>query len=198
MSDKFFRTATGALERSNLYTGSGSDLQTVRAMDMMIEGGSGGVISRGGGSRVWMLMPQLKLIGLGYAVSEKYQYVVADCRDCGGAFHYYDFVVWPASGYFPNSLDAFTATTPWSVHLNPEHYATPAKKNLTVTLTRASDGKVWTFSDADKSSGEKYFDVNQLKHYSCRSSPFDYTSIFFRPDGIDKYEGTYIVGEKSI
>ena len=193
MSDKFFRTATNALQWSNYYAGSGSDLQTAHAMDMMIEGGSGSVVSRGGGSRVWMLMPQMKLIGFGYAVSEKRQYVVADCRDYGGDFGYYDFVSWPASGNFPNNLDAFTATTPWSVHLNPEQYAAPARKNLTVTLTRASDGRVWTFNNADKTSGEKYFSVSQIKHYSCRSSEFDYSSIYFRPDGIDSYEGTYTV-----
>ena len=191
MSDKFYKTATNALQWSNYYAGSGSDLQTAHAMDMMIEGS--GIVSRGGGSRVWMLMPQMKLIGFGYAVSENRQYVVADCRDYGGDFGYYDFVSWPASGNFPNNLDAFTASTEWSVHLNPEQYAAAARKDLTITLTRASDGRVWTFNNSDKTTGEKYLNVNQIKHFSCRSSPFDYSSIYFRPDGIDRYEGTYTV-----
>lgn len=188
MSDKFYKTANNALERSNYYSGSGSDLQTAHAMDMMIEGGSGSVVSRGGGSRVWMLMPQMKFFGFGYAVSEKRQYVVADCRDYGGDFGYYDFVSWPASGNFPNNLDAFTPSTEWSVHLNPEHYASLTAKNVSVTLTRASDGKVWTFSGANNT-----LSVDKLRHYSCRSSPFDYNSIYFTPDGVDKYEGTYTV-----
>ena len=187
MSDKLFKAATNALERSNYYSGAGSDLQTAHGMDMMIAGG-GGVVSRGGGSRVWMLMPQMKFYGFGYAVSDNRQYLVADCRDYGGDFGYYDFVSWPASGNFPNNLDAFTPSTQWSVHLNPEHYASITTKNVAVTVTRASDGKVWTFSGANNT-----LSVDKLKHYSCRSSSFDYNSIYFTPDGVDKYEGTYTV-----
>ena len=53
----------------------------------------------------------------------------------------YDFVAWPAAGNFPNDL--FVGSDPWSVSLNTKYYMKPDIDEVSVTITRQSDGKSW-------------------------------------------------------
>lgn len=54
----------------------------------------------------------------------------------------YDFVAWPASGYFPSTL--FASGQAWNVTLDLEKYTVPELSALTVAITRRGGGKVWT------------------------------------------------------
>lgn len=205
MSSSFYSNAANATQKSTIYRVTSANYQLVHSIDVLMEGSDSGASTRLGElkgndistlySRMWMLWPQTKYIGIGYALRGNTQYVTVDVTDYSQKYYYYDFVSWPASGNFPNNTDAFTSDSPWSVHLNPENYSKPAAKDLTVTITRASDGKVWTITSADsyQEGAEKFLSVNARKHYSCTGVYLEYSSIIFRPDGIDKYEGTYTV-----
>ena len=101
------------------------------------------------GHRRWLLNPRLLNVGLGYAQSlNSENYSVTKVFDQSGAAVDFDFIAFPASGNFPTNL--FTADVPWSVTLNPQRFVIPELADLTVTITRKSDGKSWTL---DASTG---------------------------------------------
>ena len=101
--------------------------------------------------------------------------------DRSGAGCDYDFIGWPASGSFPAQL--FNGGTAWSVTLNPTAYQTAVKSALTVTLTRESDGRTWTFSSR---GSDGFFNVTS-------SGYGEGYCVIFRPEGVDDYMGTYTV-----
>lgn len=143
------------------------------------------------GHRRWQLNPKLGKVGFGYVDNGNgYRRFTAEkVFDSSGNTSDYEFIAWPASGNFPNDLSAFTKNTAWSVSVNPERYRRPAAEELTVTLTRASDGRVWTFSGQEQyiaDSSGRYFNVDTVGYGidNC---------IIFRPDGISGYEGVYTV-----
>ena len=175
MSRSLYDMASESIADSTLYHVTSPDNQMVQAIDALMEGTGRGITTTRGNSirtlysRMWMLWPYPLYVGFGYAKNGNDQYVTVDVTDYSQDYHYYDFISWPASGNFPNNLDAFTSSSPWSVYLNPEVYSMPQSKDITVTITRASDGRVWTISGAGsyKTSDEKYFAVNAQKHWNC-------------------------------
>ncbi len=101
------------------------------------------------GHRRWFLNPSLGKVGFGYAESAwGSSYIVNKVFDRSATYGDYDFIAWPASGYFPN--DIFDTTTPWSVTLNPAKFNTSASvlNSAVVKITRESDGKSWTITQA--------------------------------------------------
>ena len=101
------------------------------------------------GHRRWFLNPSLGKVGFGYAESVRgSSYIVNKVFDRSATYGDYDFISWPASGYFPN--DIFDASTPWSVTLNPAKFNTSASvlNSAVVKITRVSDGKSWTITQA--------------------------------------------------
>lgn len=95
-------------------------------------------------------------------------------------------MAWPASGNFP--ADLFGGNIAWSVTLNPGKYQTPSQNSLTVTLTRQSDGRKWTFS------GSGYTSANSDSYFNVENTNYGVPNcIIFRPDGISSYDGTYTV-----
>lgn len=108
--------------------------------------------------------------------------------DKSGAGCDYDFISWPASGNFPSDLTAFSKNTLWHISLNPEKYQIPDQSQITVTLTRQSDGKVWTFSGTNWTASETgaYFNVDK-NNYGVNNA------VIFRPDEITEYVGVYTV-----
>ena len=114
--------------------------------------------------------------GQGYS-----RYVAEMVHDRSGAGCDYDFIGWPASGSFPAQL--FDGDTAWSVILNSTAYQTAVKSALTVTLTRESDGKTWTFSSR---GSDGFFNVTS-------SGYGEGYCVIFRPEGVEAYKGTYTV-----
>lgn len=176
MSEEFYKEAYSACASSNLA--AGRDL--VGSIDMWMDDTdrtSVGAL----GHRRWQLNPGMGKTGFGYATrsGSRYNgYAAEKSFDSSAPAFDYDFIGWPASGNFPSDL--FGGYVGWSVSLNPEKYQAPSKSQVKVTLTRKSDGKVWT------SGSNLYFEVDRTG-YGVKNC------IIFRPDGISKYEGLYTV-----
>ena len=104
------------------------------------------------GHRRWILYPSLLNTGFGYAQSvSNRSYIAMKVFRCEAVAKEpdYNFISWPASGYFPNDILP-NYGIPWSITVNPKKYQRPSIENLKVTVTRLSDGKTWVM---DKSTG---------------------------------------------
>ena len=188
MEDSFYQKGYEATSSSNLSYFSWADTDPLgMSVDMFMDDSDAGNVSRVGHRR-WQLNPELGKVGFGYARSDSGMgYVGEYVFDRSGAGCDYEFVAWPASGNFPN--DIFPSTSAWSITLNPEEYRAPSLDGVTVTLTRDSDGAVWSFRgglDGTPSNTGKYFNVDNVGYGvdNC---------IIFRPDGVDSYDGVYTV-----
>lgn len=79
------------------------------------------------------------------------------------------------------------------ITLNIDEYNAPVQSQITVRLTRESDGKTWTFHGSNyRTSSSLYFHVDTDGYGSDRNC------IIFRPDDIDSYEGVYTVEVEGI
>lgn len=184
MSDSFYRRAYEASSSSNLAAG----VTLTYAVDGWMDDSDTYNIDRLG-HRCWQLYPTLGKVGFGYVepTESRYRsYAAEKVFDTSGSGCDYDFISWPASGNFPSDL--FAHNTAWSVTLDPTKYQTPRQSDLTVTLTRQSDGKSWTFQGDGyaPSYNEDYFNVD-LDYYGVPNC------IIFRPEGVETYAGTYTV-----
>lgn len=96
------------------------------------------------GHRRWFLNPELLNVGFGYAQSaSRNNYSVMKVFDRSG-YADYDFVAYPAAGNFPTQL--FDGSVVWSVTVNPNKFQTPVRENISITITRQSDGRSWTMN----------------------------------------------------
>lgn len=184
MSDSFYQRAYAASSSSNLAAG----VTLTYAVDGWMDDSDTSNIDRLGHRR-WQLNPVLGKVGFGYVepTDSRYRsYAAEKVFDKSGGRCDYDFIAWPASGNFPSEL--FSSTTAWSISLNPEQYQTPSQSDLTVSLTRQSDGKTWTFRGDGYAASyqEDYFNVD-LGSYAVPNC------IIFRPAGIDEYAGSYTI-----
>lgn len=141
------------------------------------------------GHRRWILHPPLQRVGFGYAhtleqedgANELSVYGVMHVFDTGRAENWSGSVVpWPSEGNVP--MELFHAGDPWSVSLNPERFAQPNVSEVSVTLTRERDRRVWTLDEADSVVSEEgeFFTVS-VDGYGW---PY---CIIFRPSGIDGF-----------
>lgn len=178
MGDSFYQQAKSASASSNLAAGH----TLTGAVDAFMDDSDASNIATLGHRR-WQLNPTLGKVGFGYAVSGRgySRYVAEKVHDRSGAGCDYDFIGWPASGSFPAQL--FDGDTAWSVTLNPAEYQAAVKSALTVTLTRESDGRTWTFSSR---GSDGFFNVTS-------SGYGEGYCVIFRPEGVETYEGTYTV-----
>ena len=178
MDERFYAQAKSAASSSNLSAGR----NLPGAVDAFMDDSDTSNISSLGHRR-WQLNPALGKVGFGYAVSGTGygSFVVEKIFDKSGGDVDYDFISWPASGSFPAEI--FDGGTAWSITLNPKLYETPDKSGVTVTLTRDSDGKTWTFRSG---AADGFFNVN-TSGYGVSNC------IIFRPDGVGAYEGSYTV-----
>ena len=193
MSDAFYRQAYSASSSSNLAAGR----TLTGSVDLWMEDSDRSNVDRLGHRR-WQLNPTMGKVGFGYAEAKNtlYRtYAAEKVFDTSGNGCDYDFVAWPASGNFPSEL--FNSDIAWSVSLNPEQYQIPRRpemlENVTVTLTRQADGKVWTFhgDNYPATDSDAYFNVDTA-NYGIPNC------IIFRPDGIQKYAGRYTVQIKGL
>lgn len=191
MDEEFFRVAKTTSARSNLSAGR----TVLSAVDGLMEDSSEGNIPTVGHRR-WQLSPALTQVGFGFVNNGKgpYRTFVAEKVFDGptsAASVDYDFISWPASGYFPNNLIGFIERTPWSVTLNPDKYQLSDEeemcREITVTLTRQSDGQVWRFSGNEYDpKGRPYFRVDRAGYGVANC-------IIFAPYSIMRYQGVYTV-----
>lgn len=191
MDDFFYQMGHNATSSCNIYQGTNATLpQAVEAFFDDSDAANLPML----GHRRWVLNPAMGKTGLGFSPSGftngslPYNFAALWAFDTSGPGVDYNFISWPASGNFPNTL--FHTSQAWSVTLNTERYAVPAPDQLTVTLTRAADGKVWTLSGAGSvtpSDRGAYLGVN-TDAYGVPNV------LIFRPDlGGESYRGVYTV-----
>ncbi len=117
------------------------------------------------GHRRWLLNPYMLTTAFGYVEkgANKYANVLA-FDESNTDLDYYDFIAYPANGYFPNNL--IDNTIPWSVSLNTSLYKVESRDDINIKITKKSNGQTWTISQSDyKSSpaeGDKYFNYNSV------------------------------------
>lgn len=129
------------------------------------------------GHRRWILDADMSATGFGYYEKYSAVYVIdySTPRQLDAVWDpACDFASWPAAGHFPSSF--FTNTAAWTVILRSDgRFLAGSPADFTVTLTRASDGKVWRLDASDNTvteSGE-YFNYNEK--IGCYA-------FIFRPD----------------
>lgn len=192
MDDDFYNKGYAATTSSNLSARYGySKLTCLQgAVSGCMDDNSSLLNLQTVGHRRWLLNPTLLNVGFGYAEAESgWCYAATKVFDNSGSGCDYDFISWPASGNFPTNL--FNIYNPWSVTLNPSKYQTPSLDNLSITITRQSDGKKWNFNSAtgQPSSYENAYLTVENSYYGIPNC------IIFHPGSanVDDYEGIYQV-----
>lgn len=181
MDSSFYSTAKSATSSSNISAGR----TLTSAVDGFMDDSSASNIDRLGHRR-WQLNPYAAKVGFGFAAHDG-QYVTEKVVGDKEASCSFDFIAWPASGNFPSTL--FSKDMAWSASINPDLYQTPQKSAVSVTLTRQSDGKSWTFS-----GNQNYTAAKSGTYFNVENTLYGYAScIIFRPGDVDAYEGTYSV-----
>ncbi len=185
MKQEFYERGRSATSSSNIACGYPTLISATQGF--MNDDDLGNMVRVG--HRRWLLNPELYNVGYGYAETEYgYPYITTKVFDYSGKEIKYDFVSWPSSGNFPNTI--FYSDTPWSVSLNPEKYGQPELSKVKVTLTRESDGKTWSLNSKYNTPdySKPYFNVDDS---GCGIR----NCIVFRPPttDIDVYKGVYIV-----
>ena len=200
MDDDFYNNGYGATSSSNLsarygYCPGSSFRSSVRGC-MDDKESTGNLTTMG--HRRWFLNPTLGKVGFGYAKdSNGYIYVDMKVFDRSATIDGYDFVSWPASGNFPNEI--VDTRTPWSVTLNPTIFNTSSSilNSAVVTITRKSDNKKWTITNAsDMSSPTGSDTVNSYFHVNTNGYGVANCLIFHIGSnnvGAESYVGDYEV-----
>lgn len=183
MEDAFYNKGLDALREANMSTNSQFGLTVNEWMSDSAD--STFTLEQ----RLRQLNPNMDRVGFGYAEKSTTswwlfkEFSTAVFSNKSSVAPGYDFISWPASGYFPN--DIFYGDTPWSISLNPTKFSVPAQSNIQVFLTRVADNKAWVFYDGVQSAGLG-FKVNP-------GTPNTDPTIVFRPDGVTAYNGVYEV-----
>ena len=150
------------------------------------------------GHRRWILNPGMGQTGFGYAESTSGKsYSVMYSFDNSKTGVDYDFIAWPASGNFPNTI--MSAKEPWSVTLNPTKFKTDSTNlntsSISVTIT-APNGVTKTFSAADQK--DSLLDDQSKSYFTVDTAGYGVNNcIIFRPGtdvfGTNALSGIYTV-----
>jgi len=197
MEDAFYERAYNATSSSNIYNCGCTDLEVVLRNSVFAFMNDEDASNHDHvGHRRWILNPRLKYIGFGLARSQfDHNYVAMKVFDKSGPDIDYDYVAWPAAGNFPNVL--MTNKVPWSITLNPDRYQIPVLSQLTIVLTRKSDGMAYTFTKLTGVPGDpaNAFLTVDTNGYGCARN-----AIIFNPgsSNIGLYDGVYTVDVSGI
>lgn len=93
------------------------------------------------GHRRWILNPELKQVGMGYAGTFSALYVFDWSRE---KVINYDGIKWPA---VQMPVELFNSHDPWSVNLG-DKYSDPIIDSVKIKITRANDGKTWMIDNS--------------------------------------------------
>jgi uncharacterized protein YkwD len=183
MPKDFYDKGLASTSTANIYGSFGYDNHIlVRSIDAYMEDSDEYNLDRLGHRR-WILNPPLKQIGLGLAKSssDDWTYSALQVFDQSRSEKIsFNYIAYPAPGAFP--IEVFKSNYAWSVSINPQEYAEPSLKTVSVSLKRLRDHKTWSLSSKNNTvtpSGA-YFNVEN-SGYGTGSV------IIFRPNGIDEY-----------
>ena len=123
------------------------------------------------GHRRWILNPSLGMTGFGSVTGETGTYTSMYIMDKSNPDDSYNGIAWPAAN---TPVSYFASTSPWSFSIGEEVTDT----DVVVSLLRARDSKIWTFSKY-YSDGEFYVDNQNYGQKGC---------IIFRPEDVGSYE----------
>jgi len=171
MEDEFFEMARQGTSASNLAWGAHSLWEAVLAYTHNSERNSISHL----GHRRWILNPQLQRVGFGFVDRYSAMQVLDTSRR--GRLDF-DKILWPAMGNFP--VEYMAGDQAWSVSLNPIIYDNTRTSNITVSLIRRIDGRVWRFTNENDDPNGNFFNVST----QAFGVPF---CIIFRPYGIESY-----------
>lgn len=177
MPDAFYKLGLASTGSSNIHQSIGTISTLADAVFSFLDDSDPSNIDRLGHRR-WVLNPHMGSTAFGHAGDGRVAFVTMQAFDSsrkGGPD--YDFVAWPAPGWFPSSFMA--PAQAWSVSPNPARYD-PARSKPTVRLARAGDGRTWTFGAGVKGAPGAYFNVDRMGF----GIPF---CVIFRPEGIPGY-----------
>lgn len=148
------------------------------------------------GHRRWILNPNLKKVGFGYghtlSSDDKWKSIfeafsTMQIFDVSRAEPFdYEYIAWPNRGYFPTEFfkvsESPKNSDPWSLSLNPKKFQQPRLADITVTLKRVSDQRVWTLNQQDQKMGidKEYLNI------SIQNIGVPYC-VIFRPNQIEQY-----------
>ena len=190
MDDDFYNKGRTATSQSNIAYGwmsYGYYDMTMFTLGYMDDSEANNVPTVG--HRRWILNPEMKYTGFGYAINggnSAYSAMYAFNQD--GVTPSYDFISWPASGNFPTELAS--TKMPWHVTLNPDKFDVSRMNtdSIRVTIT-APNGTSQVIGAADASRDislkyQPYFTVNK-QGYGVDNA------IIFRP-------GTQVFGAGSL
>ena len=124
------------------------------------------------GHRRWCLNPSMGKTGFGAVAGSNGTYSAMYSFDTSNSGASETGVAWPAQNM---PIEYFDDVYPWSVSMGSE----VNKDSITVTLTKVSDGRTWTFSSG---SADGYFNVNNGNYGQTGC-------IIFRPDGVSYSAG---------
>ena len=167
MSDELFQQALEGAAHSNI---TDTDAQTLNAalLDTWMSGNGSESLSDLT-SRLCLLTPSLAQLGFGVVKGEKgvysAMYTAENTEKNTNTDTEKPRIAWPAQTM---PVEYFDSSAPWSVSAG----AYTGTSKICVTLTRAADKKVWTFS-TDKADGAFYVDNDRDAQES---------TIIFRPD----------------
>ncbi|ASS67768.1 MULTISPECIES: S-layer homology domain-containing protein [unclassified Paenibacillus] len=139
------------------------------------------------GHRRWILNPAMTKTMFGYVRAAETggygspyssMYVFDKGRAAGSVD--YDFIGWPAAGYFPS--EAFSPSDAWSVSLNTDRYDKTDTDSITVTVTRQGDGRKWMLDKSDTDKSGEYFRIDKGGYGGIP------VCIIFRPEGISDFK----------
>jgi len=176
MQDELYQLGYKGASLSNLHAGIPTFYNAV--LDYMSDSDPSNIDRVG--HRRWILNPLMTktMFGMVFSESRQYPYPYSSMYAVDSERQMdeisYDYIGWPAAGYFPTEW--FSSNDAWSVSLNEKHYDSKRTDEIKVRITRERDGTTWQLDKSDKDTGGNYFTVT-----SRASDPF---CIIFRPAAI--------------
>ncbi|WP_372662553.1 S-layer homology domain-containing protein [Cohnella sp.] len=183
MPANFYDKGYESTSSANIYGSTGYDDHiVVRSINAYMEDSDIYNLDRLGHRR-WILNPPLKQVGIGLAKSaDNWTYSALQVFDQSRNEKVgYSYIAYPAPGAFP--IEVFKPLYAWSFSINPEEYAEPSIKEVSVSLKRLRDNKTWNLNAKSNTVTESgaYFNVENSDY---GTGP----AIIFRPTGVEEYK----------
>lgn len=197
MDSEFYLKGVTGTSRGNIGTGAYPSYTMPRFTTGYMQDNSGGNVATVVHRR-WILNPAMGQTGFGYAHSKSNRaYSVMYAYDNSKTGVDYDFIAWPSSGNFPNTI--MSAKEPWSVTINPAKFKTDSANlntsKISVTIT-APNGVTKTFTNADH-NGNNMNDTRK-SYYNIDTAGYGVSNcIIFRP-GTDMFGSNALSGVYTI
>lgn len=203
MEDSFYNEGKAATAKCNLAT-SARPIEIVAEFIDDFGGTQNPHANAKVGHRMKSLDPRLSKVGFGLAPSKPEGGLGAflmNYNSLPGAKHPemgdWDFVAWPAPGYFPLNASVFdlhqNLFPRWSVVFNNSKYTFgkgyPDKSEVIISCVKGSaEGKSWTYKGADNPSN-MYINTSEIVDADGQYPPKPYTTyVFYIDDNTHRYK----------